>query len=85
MEKEEKTKKQEKPKRAPQKKNNKTEPVKKAIIEPMAHIDDFLRVASDRYELNNMRQAGFKAYMNGKHYMADMESFVPYLERYLGK
>lgn len=78
--------KKETPKRAPQKKsvsNNK--PTKKAIVEPMVHIDDFLGLATDMYELNTMQQAGFKAYMIGKQYLSDMEAFVPYLDRYLGK
>lgn len=78
-------KKQDKPKRAPQKKSMKAEPVKKAVISPMVHIEDFLGLATEMYEMDKMQQAGFKAYMTGKHYMTDMEAFVPYLEKYLGK
>lgn len=83
--KKEKIKKQEKPKRAPQKKSKKKEPVKKAVISPMVHIEDFIEIVGGRYGMDTMQKAGFKAYMTGKQYMTDMEAFVPYLERYLGK
>lgn len=78
-------KKQEEPKRAPQKKSGKPKVTKKAIIRPMVHIDDFLGLAIDKYSLNSIQQAGFKAFMTGKHYMTDMDAYTIYLERYLGK
>lgn len=73
------------PKRAPQKKSTEVKATKKAMIKPMVHIDDFVGLATEVYGLNTMQQAGFKAYMTGKHYLSDMEAFVPYLEKYLGK
>lgn len=69
--------------RAPQKDKD-PKPTKRAVVEPMAHIDDYLGVASSIYDLNNMQQAGFKSYMRGKHYLSDLEAFEPYLNKYLG-
>lgn len=79
-----KDKKETKPK-APQKKVEKKQAVKKAVITPMAYIDDFIAIAADIYELGAMQKAGFKAYMTGKHYLSSVEAFKPYLEKYLGK
>lgn len=80
-----KTEKDLKPKDAPQKSMEKKKPVKKAVIKPMVHIDDFIGLATEIYDMNSMQQAGFKAYMTGKQYLTDTEAFIPYLERYLGK
>lgn len=73
------------PKKAPQKRATKPKAVKKAVVKPMVHISEFLGAASEVYDLNTMQQAGFKAYMTGKQYLTDLEAFVPYLNRYLGK
>lgn len=76
--------KENKKKVAPQKKE-KQKSVKKAVISPMVHVDQFLEIATDVYDLNYMHQAGFKAFMSGKQYLTDMDSFVPYLNEYLDK
>lgn len=90
-EKKKETKKKQAPKketkvRAPQKKQPVENKVtKKAIIEPMVHVDEFLDNAKGVYDMDSMQLAGFKAYMSGKHYLTDMKAFVPYLNRYLDK
>lgn len=52
---------------------------------PLAHIDDFLRVAKGDYNLTSMEVAGFKGYMQGKFYLKEEKDFVAPLEEYLGK
>lgn len=69
--------------KAPQKKEKKGA-VKKAVIKPMVHIDEFMALAVDAYGLDTMQQAGFKMFMTGKYYLSDIEAFEPYLKNYLG-
>lgn len=71
--------------KAPVKQDKKPKKIKKAVVKPMVHIDEFLDLTTDLYELGSMEKAGFKAYMTGKHYLSDMNAFVPYLEKYQGK
>lgn len=75
-------KKKEVEKKAPQPKK-KTTPVKKAVIDPMVHIEDFLFYAKPEYELHPMQVEGFKAYMVGKHYLPNFDEFTHYLDQYL--
>lgn len=56
-----------------------------APAKPLAHIDDFLRVAKGDYNLTSMQVAGFKGYMQGKFYLKEEKDFVAPLEKYLGK
>ncbi len=48
------------------------------------HIDTFLNTAKVLYSMDNIQEAGFKAYMSGNHYQRKDEDFIPHLKKYLG-
>lgn len=50
---------------------------------PLVHIDQFMNTAKQLYNLNNMQIAGFKVYMQGRHYQYDQEVFLQELKKYL--
>lgn len=70
--------KQVKPKRKANPKKKQQKPIK-----PYVHIDTFLQTAIPYYELSNVQAAGFKAHMNGRHYLQDEQIFVEELKKYL--
>lgn len=49
------------------------------------HIDTFLETARTLFEMKNTQVAGFKAYMEGSHYLFSEQEFLPHLEKYLGR
>lgn len=52
---------------------------------PLVHIDKFLAAIAPSYNLSGMHMSGFKAYMQGNHYMKTLQDFVPHLDKYLGR
>ncbi|AFV80911.1 hypothetical protein O151_gp158 [Staphylococcus phage vB_SauM_Remus] len=49
------------------------------------HIDTFLKTAQTLFNMKESQVAGFKAYMEGKHYLFNEKDFIPFLEKYLGR
>lgn len=56
-----------------------------ATLSGYVHIDAFLDTAGVIFNLHPYQQAGFKAFMSGRHYQKRDTDFIPYLEEYLGK
>lgn len=56
-----------------------------ATLSGYVHIDVFLDTAGVIFNLHPYQQAGFKAFMTGRHYQKRDTDFIPYLEEYLGK
>lgn len=54
-------------------------------IRPYAHIEDFLLTAKEVYKLDSGKMLGFRAYMQGKHYLKEEKDFIPHMDKYLGK
>lgn len=52
-------------------------------FKPYVHIDTFLQTAIPYFGLSNVQAAGFKAHMNGRHYLQDEQIFVEELKKYL--
>lgn len=54
----------------------------------LVHVDTFVTQIERYYpEITFTQKEGFKAFISGQkaHYLETMDSFVPYLEDYLGK
>ena len=49
------------------------------------HIDTFLNTARTLFDMKESQVAGFKAYMEGSHYLFSERDFLPPLEKYLGR
>ncbi len=49
------------------------------------HIDTFLDTARILFNMKESQVAGFKAYMEGSHYLFSEQEFLPSLEKYLGR
>ncbi|AFN38128.1 hypothetical protein phi_Fi200W_ORF073 [Staphylococcus phage Fi200W] len=49
------------------------------------HIDTFLDTAKTLFNMRDSQVAGFKAYMEGSHYLFSEQEFLPSLEKYLGR
>lgn len=58
---------------------------KKSNFTGYVHIDTFLKTAQTLFSMKESQVAGFKAYMEGKHYLYNERDFIPFLERYLGR
>lgn len=63
----------------------KEKPKPKKVAKKSVHIDEFIETVRPLYDLNVGKANGFRAYMQGNHYLASLDEFMPYLERYLGK
>lgn len=88
------SKEEEQTKKAPknEEKKKETKPAKekeqdkgKTNPRPYAYIEDFILSAIPEYTLTTIQVDGFRAYMQGKHFLKNEKEFIEYLDRYLGK
>lgn len=54
-------------------------------VKSMIHIDEFIEAIRPLCDLNEGKANGFRAFMQGNHYLGELNDFVPYLETYIGK
>lgn len=60
---------------------------KQAPVQPYISVDTFLKIVQPTYKLTNLQVKGFKVKMKslGKSLMPKIDSFILYLNDYIGK
>lgn len=60
-------------------------PKKEHKPKPLVHVSEFIAAITPIYNLTSLQRAGFNAYMGNDQYKEDLNDFVPFLDKYLGK